>query len=259
MLDEKSKPFYAGGTALLIILVFVLPTTPPFTHVIAGFFPLVLTTLLALGLFQSKKTIPMQAAVGTPLVLALLLAIVGSLASATLFAQLEIWYLTLINALGGILVMGIMTDFWLPSPTSSTPSHLQRHIEDAVRFVFGVNEAIKRTYSPHRGALVDHRNEIMLSAQSAERLEQVFAGQDYEEAHHVVYQLYEQLRRLFEPEATVFGKVHFKGLQRDAQGKSRVIDVLIANDPEAVRDFVEGLTHALQSLNEELLGLRKQK
>ncbi len=259
MLDEKTKPIYAGGVALVIILLFAIPTTPPLTHLIAGFFPLLLTTVLALGLFQSKKTIPMQAAIGAPVVLALLLALMGALGPSTIFGQLEIWYLSVINALGGILVMGIMTDFWLPSPTSSTPSHVHRHIEDTVRFVFGLNEAIKRVYSPHRGALVDHRNEVLLSAQSAERLEKVFEDVDYEEAHHIVYQLYEQLRRLFEPEATVFGKVHFKGLQRDAQGKSRVIDVLIANDSETVRDFVEGLTHALQSLNEELLGLRRQK
>ena len=90
-----------------------------------------------------------------------------------------------------------------------------------------------------------------------EQLEKAFAKKKYEQAHHIVYQLYEQLRHLFETEFALLGHTHLRGLKRDPNGQSRIIDVLIDNDLEPVRRYSETLTHTLQNLNSELLGLRK--
>lgn len=254
-MDESKKVGYAAGFGLAVIALFSIPVGPPFVVIVAGFFPIILTFMVALGLFQLRRPIPNQVAYGVPLILSLLLGLLGALGQNTLFAQMETWYLAIANILGGLGVMAIMTDFMLPSPLTRTPSHVSHHIDEVLRYVYGVNEVIDRVYDHQTGADANLRKRLKLSASHAEQLERLFARKDYKKAHTIVYDLYEELRRLFLTEAEVVGHISLHARNRLPRGRSRIIDVLIDNDPQPVRRYVEALTHSLQNLNSELLGI----
>jgi len=257
-MDESKKVIYSVGVAALIILLFTVSAGPPFVNIIAGFFPLLITLLIAISTFQLKRPIPNTMAFGIPIFLSVLLGLMGALGDTLLFGQLETWYLAIANMIGGLAVMAIITDFMLPSPLARTPSHIKTHIQDAVRYTFAINEVINRVFSTHKGATQQVRKKLLLSTVHAQQLEKAFAKKQYQKAHTLVFELYEELRRLFEREYSLLGVIHMQDVSKEPNGQSRIIDILINNDFEPIRRYVESLTYALQNLNSELLEVRKK-
>lgn len=254
MIDEATKLAYALGWAILVVAIVAVPTGPPLVNLLAGFFPLLLTVVIGLTMNQLKKPIPIQGALAIPVVLSVLLGLLGALGPTLVFGQLEVWYLAVVNVIAGLGVMVILTGL-VPDPYTRTPSHINKHIEDAVRYVYAINEAVERVLHHGTGATSAMRRHVRLSQEKVDQLEKLFHKRRYQEAHTIVYELYEQLRMLFETEHDLFGH-HLKDLKRDPHGRSRLIDILIDNDWEPVRQWVEGLTHTLQALNRELIGVR---
>jgi len=256
-MDESKKIPYAILWSAVIVLIVVIPTGPPVVNIIAGFFPLILTLLAAIGLFRLNKPLPIHTAIGIPIVLSVLLGLLGATGDTTIFGQLSVWYLALANTLGGLGVMAVFTDFFIESPLQTTPSHVHYHVEDVLRYVYAINESIHRVYHAHNGGSAQLRNKILLSTKQAEKLESMFGKHNYEEAHHIVFQLYEELRELFNEESVTLGSPRLRNLERDHHGQSRIIDVLINNDPEPIRSYIENLTLTFQHLNDELLHMKE--
>ena len=252
-MDESKKIPVAILWAVGLIVVLTIPTGPPLTNILAAFFPMIITLIAGIGLTKSKTPIPQYSAIAIPLGLSVFLGLLSSAGAVPVFGQLSAWYLAVANMVGGIGIMAILTDFFMATPWESTPDHVNHHIEEVLRYAYAINESIRRVYSHENGATQVMRNKLLLSVEKAQDLQSTFAKENYKEAHNIVFQLYEQVRDLFNTEHEVFGRHKLSNLSRDAHGKSRIIDVLIANDPEPVRSYVENISLSLQHLNEELL------
>ena len=75
--------------------------------------------------------------------------------------------------------------------------------------------------------------------QSSDAFNELAKIKDKHKTLAVLDRIEKRLNRLFRTEKEVFGTKSFKNIRRDASGKSRIVDVLIANDRDPVEVYVE--------------------
>lgn len=139
-------------------------------------------------------------------------------------------------------------------------------IEDKAK---ALNSVIGRVYTKRHGGTDEVRDAIKIPCEwynEFARLEGIDAAAKIKKIRHLVNSIWERLQSWRNPEKAMFGYRHqyLKGLNRDPEGNTPVIDVLIANDRDPVevyyRSAIEFCENALGELSEydlENIGVRR--
>ena len=127
---------------------------------------------------------------------------------------------------------GIMRDVKIKEPHDAKARGIVHHVHQLKETVNHLNAAIDRVYTKENGANKGMRNHITVPLTVLSKIDVHHPGR----LHRELWTFSEHLTLLYRSEIEVFGQGAFqiKNLARDPEGRTRVIDVLIANYPHPV-------------------------
>lgn len=126
-----------------------------------------------------------------------------------------------------------------------------------------INQSIGKVYRRSNGATLRMRDMIKISPalyNSLRGISHEVISKDADSALKVLWGITEKLNTLYMPEESVFGEdcYRLKNLARDPAGRTRVIDVIISNDPEPVALAFKAALESCKKAIEEIEILKEK-
>lgn len=155
-----------------------------------------------------------------------------------------------------------------PSLKKMDEKELDKYIQSIEDKAKALNSVIGRVYAKRHGGTPDVRDAVKISKDwynEFAQLENLDAATKVKKVRHLVNLVYERLMLWRHPESVIFGYQHkyLKGLNRDPEGNTPIIDVLITNDRDPVEvyyrsaiDFCEKILAELSEYDLENIGVR---
>lgn len=155
-----------------------------------------------------------------------------------------------------------------PGLSKMDEKELDKYIQSIEDKAKALNSVIGRVYAKRRGGTADIRDAVKISKDwynEFAQLENLDPATKVKKVRHLVNLVYERLMLWRSSEVAVFGYRHkyLKGLNRDPDGNTPIIDVLITNDRDPVEvyyrsaiDFCEKILAELSEYDLENIGVR---
>jgi len=246
----KSWLFAATLITLFIAVISSIMTDSGMLYAILGFLPAIATTIIFILLIEGDyKDVLFWL---TPLAVLFLVLAVGPAFNDMISGQLDIPVLAGLNLILSYLILGIMevieyhrTDDEQP-PTEFKPENLEQYIHTIEDKCKALNFVIGRVYRASHGGTKSMREKIKIPSEWYNEFNAI-KPEDIKEKRHIALglltRIQDRLAELLKPEKELFTPKELEGLkiiERDKDGKDRVIDVLTVNDSDPVEDYYLG-------------------
>jgi len=267
MAEEKKEKDYYEKVFIALVIVAVIAfmiwigseTNSEITKIILGFSPLIINVIL-LGVIVEKVDRSFHYVIwGLPFIVVILFLALAKSDPSGYFSGLDVENLVVLNLIISyvfVLIINYIESIKhrekqqkksnqpiivnKPADENQVKSYVQS-IEDKCK---AINFVIGRVYKTKSGGTPEIRASIKIPKEWYNKFyesKSKYTPEKNKLVCELSTHIEAQLKRLFLTEKKVFG-VHAKGLkriQRNKDGSSRIIDVLIANDKDPIKDYVE--------------------
>ncbi|MBU0535664.1 MAG: hypothetical protein KKE20_01765 [Nanoarchaeota archaeon] len=249
----------------------------PGETVIFGFSPTLIYIILTIILLQKMKDTDTTLTLA-PLALVFLFFIIGSIGSLPFFAFMEIGKLSVLNLLlcyiflFAIKYSEIIAKLTIdkeevfgeerepkvikeakedvdipPAPLAEEYVEVKQEEKESLPKLMhsleshckALNSVIGRVYRKSNGGNRLMRELIEVKKEWYNQFNELEKTMDKEGVNNIIDKIEKRLDIMFKTEKEMFGKVNFKNLRRNLDGKSRIIDVIIMNDNDPVETYFE--------------------
>lgn len=283
----KSTSVEKTFSSIYFILVFIiiiwsgLATESPVANVFAAFLPIILTVLTVYALYDLFADEYRWVVFIVPLVWCGLFIVAAQQKILPLLKVLDVQNITMLNFILGVIFVVLVYGLGnlerslvekerMKAVKKKVVSEMtgeekrERHgtalgqldatfkeLEDNIKHI---NAAINRVYSQRHGGSPAVREAIMIPIEWFQEYRQTaveHSDAKLKAAKKAMTQVYERLMDMKKEEKEVFGPVtmEFQHLNRDQRGKSKIIDVLVANEPGPLHDHYErALNHCSKAI-----------
>ena len=268
---------------LLIIIMTSISTDAPLLFVVIGFLPALVTIILSIIIYEESFHHKVSLWF-VPLILAASFFFIGT-NYEYMNNNMDVATLTSINIIFSLIFLALFfTLIQLTKPTKKRKIEkkenkveektiiiekpnvdIQEYIASIEEKSKALNFVIGRTYNKYHGGTLEQRQQINLKAEWYNELSQALQNEESADKMRVfmiVENIEKQLEKIKKPEKEVFTEKqlqNLKNLDRDHNGNSAILEVLMKNDADPVELYYKGIEEFCETIRREIEEKTKEK
>ena len=274
IIARQNKILFEGFSlfSLLLLLVIVVSTAfstgSPILFVMIGFLPSLITIIFSIiyyeESFHHKLTIWF-----IPLILAASFFVVGT-NYEYMNHNMDVGTLTSVNIVFSLIYLAIffsLIQITKPKrkPLTEKKIKIEKPEVDIQEYIASIEEkskalnfAIGRTYNKYHGGTLELRKKINLKPEWYNELSEALQNEENADKLRlfmIIENIEKHLENLKKSEKEIFTETqleNLKNLDRDKQGKDKILDVLMKNDADPVELYYKGMQEFCETIRREL-------
>lgn len=269
---SKFMVVFCVSLSLFILLWSALSTTASMLRVFLGFLPTVFVLIISIILIEKPKHRNLNVILYLPLIFALLFLLVGRLSS--LFAGMDVNRLAGINFLisFSFVIILYLTGSLRTEAIEVIPEHrlakkeifavpdeddLEKYLRSVEDKCKAINFAIGRVYTNKKGGSDKLRDKIKIDKAWYNEISDAISAGNGENKSKIIKnidKIKERLELLQHSEKEVFGSLYsgLKNIEHADDGSDKILHVLIKNDKDPVKSYVDGAVEFCEKVRKGL-------
>jgi len=253
---RKAVEFLSIVALAAIIFSVGLSSNAPFTSVLAGFLPSIVSLIFLISVIETGRHLEYSWVM--PAVFSIAFLVLG-LIQAPPFDKMEIGKLTVLNLVISYIFLIIIeypaaykkAEHSEPKEEERAIEHHFHAIEDKLK---ALNFAIGRVYRSSNNGTTSMRDDIRIPSEFYNEFDRAVKEETKEQVIDAIEKIGRRLMNLQKTEKEVFGERahHLRNLVRDEHGHSRIIDVLAHNDKDPVMSYYEDALAAYREIKRKI-------